>query len=72
MGRFVGGIGRGSARSGTRGAGGWRALLANRLLLALLAVSLIPLALMGIATYRAASASLTREAFAKLAANEPG
>jgi len=49
-----------------RGAGGWRGLLGNRLLLALLAVSLIPLALMGIATYRAASASLTREAFAKL------
>jgi methyl-accepting chemotaxis protein len=46
--------------------GGWRALLGNRLLLSLLAVSLIPLALMGIATYRAASASLTSEAFAKL------
>ena len=39
--------------------GGWRSLLGNRLLLALLAVSLIPLALMGIATYRSAANSLT-------------
>ena len=53
---------------GTRRAavGGWRSLLSNRLLLALLAVSLIPLALMGIATYRSASHALTAEAFAKL------
>ena len=46
--------------------GGWRSLLGNRLLLALLAVSLIPLALMGIATYRSAANALTAEAFAKL------
>ena len=46
--------------------GGWRSLLGNRLLLALLAVSLIPLALMGIATYRAAAGALEKEAFAKL------
>lgn len=47
-------------------AGGWRSLLGNRLLLALLAVSLIPLALMGIATYRSAASALTNEAFGKL------
>ncbi len=47
-------------------AGGWRSLLGNRLLLALLAVSLIPLALMGSATYRSAASALTAEAFAKL------
>jgi methyl-accepting chemotaxis protein len=46
--------------------GGWRSLLGNRLLLALLGVSLIPLALMGIATYRSAAAALTTEAFSKL------
>jgi methyl-accepting chemotaxis protein len=46
--------------------GSWRSLLGNRLLLALLAVSLIPLALMGIATYRAAAGALEKEAFAKL------
>ena len=46
--------------------GGWRSLLGNRLLLALLGVSLIPLALMGIATYQAASTALVAEAFAKL------
>jgi methyl-accepting chemotaxis protein len=47
-------------------AGGWRSLLANRLLLALLAVSLIPLAVLGVATYRAAAGALEKEAFAKL------
>ena len=47
-------------------AGGWRSLLGNKLLLSLLAVSLIPLALMGIATYRSAAAALTAEAFGKL------
>jgi methyl-accepting chemotaxis protein len=46
--------------------GGWRALLGNKLLLALLAVSLIPLALMAVATYRSAAAALTTEAFSKL------
>ena len=49
-----------------KAATGWRSLLGNRLLLALLAVSLIPLAVMGIATYRAAAANLTDEAFAKM------
>jgi len=47
-------------------AGGWRSLFGNKLLLALLGVSLIPLALMGIATYRSAASTLTSEAFAKL------
>ena len=46
--------------------GGWVGLLGNRLLLALLAVSLLPLAFMGIATYRSASASLERQALAQL------
>ena len=46
--------------------GGWRSLLGNRLLLSLLAVSLIPLAIMGIATYQSAAAALTAEAFGKL------
>jgi len=46
--------------------GGWRSLLGNRLLLALLAVSLIPLAILAVATYRSAAAALTDEAFAKL------
>jgi hypothetical protein len=46
--------------------GGWRSLLSNKLLLSLLGVSLIPLALMGIATYRSAAAALTSEAFGKM------
>jgi methyl-accepting chemotaxis protein len=52
--------------TGARATGGWRSLLGNRLLLALLGVSLIPLALMAIATYRAASEALVKESFAKL------
>ena len=44
----------------------WRSLLGNKLLLSLLGVSLIPLALMGIATYRSAASALTAEAFSKL------
>jgi len=56
-----------AAAPGAAAAGsGWRSLLGNRLLLSLLAVSLIPLALMGIATYRAAAGALEKEAFAKL------
>ena len=47
-------------------AGTWRSLLGNKLLLSLLAVSLIPLALMGIATYRSAASALTADAFSKL------
>ena len=46
--------------------GAWRSLLGNKLLLSLLGVSLIPLALMGIATYQSAAAALTSEAFGKL------
>ena len=47
-------------------AGTWRSLLGNKLLLSLLGVSLIPLALMGIATYRSAASALTADAFSKL------
>jgi methyl-accepting chemotaxis protein len=46
--------------------GGWLSFLGNRLLLALLAVSLLPLALMGIATYRAAASTLKTQAFSQL------
>ena len=56
------------ARSG-RGGGWWRGLagfLANPLLLALLAVSLLPLAFMGWSTYSRASSSLDGEARTKL------
>jgi methyl-accepting chemotaxis protein len=45
---------------------GWAALLANRLLLALLAVSLIPMAFMGIASQRSASEALRDQAFKQL------
>jgi methyl-accepting chemotaxis protein len=48
------------------GGGGWRSFLGNRLLMALLAVSLLPLALMGVATYRAAASSLETQAFSQL------
>lgn len=44
----------------------WKGLLTNRLLLALLAVSLLPLAFMGIATYRSASEALERQALQQL------
>jgi methyl-accepting chemotaxis protein len=47
-------------------AGGWRSLLGNRLLLSLLAVSLIPMALMGYASQRAASSALRNQAFKQL------
>jgi len=56
------------ARSG-KGGGWWRGLagfLANPLLLALLAVSLLPLAFMGWSTYSRASSSLDDEARTKL------
>ena len=46
--------------------GALRSLLGNKLLLSLLGVSLIPLALMGIATYQSAAKALTTEAFGKL------
>jgi methyl-accepting chemotaxis protein len=45
---------------------GWLSLLGNRLLLSLLAVSLIPLALTGIAMYRSAADSLRKQAFNQL------
>ena len=56
------------ARSG-KGGGWWRGLagfLANPLLVALLAVSLLPLAFMGWSTYSRASSSLDDEARTKL------
>ena len=46
--------------------GGWRALLGNRLLLALLAVSLIPMALMGLLSQRESAAALKDQAFKQL------
>ncbi|MFM1904830.1 MAG: hypothetical protein RLZZ440_2730 [Planctomycetota bacterium] len=46
--------------------GGWAALLANRLLLSLLAVSLIPMAFMGYASQRSASEALRDQAFKQL------
>ncbi|MFM8985121.1 MAG: methyl-accepting chemotaxis protein [Planctomycetia bacterium] len=52
------------SRTGTQA--GWLSFLGNRLLLALLAVSLIPMAFMGMTTYRTASQALREEAFSKL------
>ena len=49
-----------------RGRWGWQALLDNRLLLALLAVSLIPMALMGLASQQASSTALKTQAFKQL------
>ncbi|MFM7136489.1 MAG: hypothetical protein ACKO1M_05385, partial [Planctomycetota bacterium] len=46
--------------------GGWRSLLGNRLLLALLAVSLIPMALLGLASQQASSTALKTQAFKQL------
>jgi len=46
--------------------GGWRSLLGNRLLLALLAVSLLPMALMGLASQQASSTALKAQAFNQL------
>jgi len=47
-------------------AAGWLSLFTNQMLLALLAVSLIPLALMGWLTYEAASRALKEQAFRRL------
>jgi len=55
----------GHARGGST-AGGWRSLLGNRLLLSLLAVSLVPMALLGLASQRASSAALKEQAFKQL------
>jgi hypothetical protein len=52
--------------SRTRTQAGWLSFLGNRLLLALLAVSLIPMAFMGMTTYRTASQALREQAFGKL------
>jgi methyl-accepting chemotaxis protein len=52
------------ARAGRQA--GWLSFLGNRLLLALLAVSLIPMAFMGLTTYRTASQALREQAFGKL------
>lgn len=47
-------------------AGGWRSFLTNPLLLALLGVSLIPMAFMGMTSYRTSSAALREQAFKQL------
>jgi methyl-accepting chemotaxis protein len=46
--------------------GGWRSFLTNPLLLALLGVSLIPMAFMGLTSYRTSSAALREQAFKQL------
>ena len=46
--------------------GGWRSFLTNPLLLALLGVSLIPMAFMGMTSYRSSSAALREQAFKQL------
>ena len=47
-------------------AGGWRSFLTNPLLLALLGVSLAPMAFMGMTSYRTSSAALREQAFKQL------
>jgi len=46
--------------------GGWRSFLTNPLLLALLGVSLVPMAFMGMTSYRSSSAALREQAFKQL------
>jgi methyl-accepting chemotaxis protein len=46
--------------------GGWRSFLTNPLLLALLGVSLIPMAFMGLTSFRSSSATLREQAFKQL------
>jgi methyl-accepting chemotaxis protein len=53
-------------RGASAPAAGWRALLTNPLLLALLGVSLIPMAFMGAMSYRASAAALREQAFKQL------
>jgi methyl-accepting chemotaxis protein len=53
-------------RRAGRAAAGWLSFLGNRLLLSLLAVSLIPMAFMGMSTYRTASSALKEQAFKQL------
>jgi methyl-accepting chemotaxis protein len=45
---------------------GWRALLGNKLLMALLAAALVPMALMGIASHQASSSALVAQGFKQL------
>ena len=45
---------------------GWRSLLGNRLLLSLLAVSLVPMALLGLLSQQASSTALKEQAFKQL------
>jgi len=54
------------AATAPSGRAGWRSLLGNRLLLALLAVSLIPMALMGLASQQWAGSALKEQAFKQL------
>ena len=58
-------VGAASPRAAAPGSG-WRSLLGNRLLVALLAVSLIPMALMGFVSQQASSAALKAQAFKQL------
>jgi methyl-accepting chemotaxis protein len=53
-------------RSTVESRSSWKSLLTNRLLLALLTVSLVPLAFMGISTYRSASSALESQALNQL------
>jgi methyl-accepting chemotaxis protein len=55
-----------AGRDSTRTVGGWRSLLTNPLLLALLGVSLVPMAIMGAISHRASSAALREQAFKQL------
>ena len=56
----------GAVDGSRHGAAGWLSFLGNRLLLALLAVSLIPMGFLGVTTYRMASTALQEQAFSKL------
>ena len=47
-------------------AGGWRSFLTNPLLLALLGVSLVPMAFMGLTSHRTSSSALREQAFKQL------
>ncbi len=53
-------------RSTVESRSSWKSLLTNRLLLALLTVSLVPLAFMGVSTYRSASSALESQALNQL------
>ncbi len=55
-----------STRASVDSHSSWKGLLANRLLLSLLAVALLPLAFMGISTYRSASTALETQALNQL------